>query len=343
MKSAMTNQAGNQHAGQSQEPARQPSWGDGVDRAAGVPVPFDERLLRWIRRASVVGLAASLLIHLLGWFIAAHLSVGRGDGNAPAAMPGAVEFAIMSEAELAELQQASLSYDSPSVPELAQETLPEVEAIDMPTEAEITGSLSELVPAELGIGAGDVEQSAGMGEGGSGSGSASFFGVEATGSRFVYIVDTSGSMAVGGKLEALQRELVKSIEGLLEAADFLVITYSDSATPLEGRQTWVNADGRGKRFARRGVAKLGSGGGTQPSPAFGLAFAMRPPPEAIYFMTDGEFPDEVANDIAALNAEYRVPVHCIAFVSRNSEDLMRRISQQSGGTYTFVAAPAGRP
>jgi len=340
MKSAMTQQTGNQSGGRGQEHAREPSWGAG-DAAA--PVPFDERLLRWIRRATVVGLAASLVIHLLGWFIAAHLSVGRGDGNPAAAMPGPVDFAVMTQAEFAELEQPSLSYDSPSVPELAQETLPEVEALDMPTEAEITGSLSELVPADLGVGAGDVEQSAGMGEGGSGSGSASFFGVEATGSRFVYIVDTSGSMAVGGKLEALQRELVKSIEGLLEAADFLVITYSDSALPLDGRSSWVNADDRGKRFARRAVANLNSGGGTQPSPAFGLAFAMRPPPEAIYFMTDGEFPDEVANDIAALNAEYKVPVHCIAFVSRSSEDLMRRIAKQSGGTYTFVAAPTGSP
>lgn len=340
MKTAMTNESGQLPDGRLPPHARHTL---SVAETHGTPVPFDEKLLRWIRRATVIGLAVSLLVHLAGWFIAAHMRIGRGDGNSPAAMPGAVEFAIMSEAELAELQQSSLSYDSPSVPELAQETLPEVQSLEMPTEAEITGSLSELVPADLGVGAGDVSQSAGMGSGGSGSGSASFFGVEATGSRFVYIVDTSGSMAVGGKMQALQRELVKSVEGLLEAADFLVITYNDSATPLEGRQSWVNADDRGKRFARRAVAKLNSGGGTQPSPAFSLAFAMRPPPEAIYFMTDGEFPEEVANDIAALNAEYKVPIHCIAFVSRNSEDLMRRIASQSGGTYTFVAAPMGGP
>lgn len=340
MKNAMTQKAGHQPDTGSHQLAQQRSSNGGVGET---PVPFDERLFRWIRRATVVGLAASLMVHLIAWFIAAHLSVGRGTGASAAEMPGAVDFAIMSEAEFAELQQASLSYDSPSVPELAQETLPEVEALDMPTEAEITGSLSELVPAELGVGAGDVEQSAGMGEGGSGSGSASFFGVEATGSRFVYIVDTSGSMAVGGKLEALQRELVKSVEGLLEAADFMVITYSDAATPLDGRQSWIDADDRGKRFARRAIAKLNSGGGTQPSPAFALAFAMRPPPEAIYFMTDGEFNEQVANDIASLNAEYKVPVHCIAFVSRSSEELMRRIAAHSGGTYTFVAAPVGAP
>lgn len=312
-------------------------------RSPDEPVPFDERLLHWLRRATVVGVVASILLHLVVWFIAAHTRIDRpGEGSA-AAMPETVDFAVMTETELAELQQASLAYESPSVPELEREPLPEIEALDRPTEAEITGALSDLVPADLGVGAGDVSQTAGIGEGGSGSGSASFFGVEATGSRFVYIVDVSGSMAVGGKMEALQRELVKSVEGLLQAADFQIITYSDGASPLEGRGSWLDADERGKRFARRAIAKLASGGSTNPGPAFELAFDMRPLPEAIYFMTDGEFHEEVAGQIAMLNSEYRVPVHCIAFVSRGSEPLMRRIASQSGGTYTFVPAPMGAP
>ncbi|MBK7404758.1 MAG: hypothetical protein IPJ41_09020 [Phycisphaerales bacterium] len=214
----------------------------------------------------------------------------------------------------------------------------------MATDQDVTGSLSDIAPTALGTGAGDIGSASGLGEGsGSGSGSASFFGVEATGSRFVYIVDVSGSMSIGGKLEALQRELVKSLEGLLESADFLVVPYSSSAGALDGRLAWIDADERGKRFARRGVSKFTSGGGTNPSPAFQLAFAMRPPPDAIYFMTDGEFDDEVVSEVASLNAEYKVPIHCIALVSRESELRLRRIASQSGGTYTYIPAPAGTP
>ncbi len=307
------------------------------------PKPMDERLWQWIRRATVVGVAVSLFLHLIAWFIAAHFQVGLGSPGSPAPMPGVVDFAVMTEAELAELQDASLTFDSPSVPEINQEPMPEIEALDMPSEEEITGSLAEISPTALGSGAGDIGQTSGLSEGGSGSGSASFFGVEATGSRFIYIVDTSGSMAVGGKLEALQRELVKSLDGLLEAADFLVITYNGSASALEGRQTWTDADERGKRFARRGIARLNASGGTVPVPGFRMAFAMRPPPDSIYFMTDGEFGEEAASEIAMLNAEYKVPIHCIAFVSRQSEALMRQIAHQSGGTYTFVPAPRGGP
>jgi hypothetical protein len=304
-------------------------------------VPFDERLLRWLRRATVIGIAVSLLVHLVGWFLAAHMRVETEGGGFQAPMPSVVDVAVMTETELAELQEAALS--SPSVPDLQQEQIPAVEALDLPSDAEFAGALSDIAPTTVGRGAGDVGSASGLGEGGSGSGSASFFGVEATGSRFVYIVDVSGSMGVGGKLQALQTELIRSIEGLLESADFLVITFSDGATPLEGRQAWSDGDERGKRFARRGVGRLDSHGSTNPAPAFHMAFGMKPPPDSIYFMTDGEFNPEVAAEVAALNTEFRVPIHCIAFVSRDSEALMRLIASQSGGSYTFVPAPSGGP
>jgi hypothetical protein len=334
----MTDPSGNHPHGRPQTP-----YGSQRGGAVADPVPLDERLLAWCRRAIVVGFAVSLLVHLIGWFIAAHMSVGHGTPGGDAPLPGVVDFAVMTEAELAELQDSALTFDSPSVPEIDQSPLPEIESLDMPSEEQITGSLAEIAPTAIGTGAGDIGETSGLSDGGSGSGSASFFGVEATGSRFIYIVDTSGSMAVGGKLEALQRELVKSLDGLLEAADFLIITYDGSARALEGKKAWTDGDERGKRFARRGIARLKASGGTQPAPGFRLAFAMRPPPDSIYFMTDGEFNEEDASEIAALNAEYKVPIHCIAFVSRSSEPLMRRIASQSGGSYTFVPAPTGRP
>lgn len=310
------------------------------------PIPLDELVFRWIRRATVIGIAVSLLIHLILWFVSAHLPVGHGQAASPVPMPGVVDFAVMTETELADLQaDAELTFDSPSVPVIVdQMEMPEVPSLEMPTDAEIAGSIDQIAPTEIGSGAGDIGSSSGLGEGGgSGSGSASFFGVEATGSRFIYIIDVSGSMAVGGKLQALQQELVKSIEGLTEAADFLIITYSSGASPLQGRTEWSHGDQRGKRFARRGIAKLSASGGTNPSPAFSLAFGLRPPPDVIYFMTDGEFNEEVASEIASLNAELKIPIHCIAFVSRDSERVMRKIASDSGGTYTFVPAPTGRP
>ncbi len=60
----------------------------------------------------------------------------------------------------------------------------------------------------------------GSGEGGAGGGGAKFFGVEARGSRFIFIVDVSGSME-GGKIVTLRSELTKSIDGLAENSLFI--------------------------------------------------------------------------------------------------------------------------
>ncbi|MBN4052495.1 hypothetical protein JYT82_00105, partial [bacterium AH-315-K20] len=73
MKNAMTNQSGNLPEGVPDLPFSsriEPNLG-----AAHATVPIEERLMRWVRRATVVGFAVSILIHLLGWFIAAHMSV----------------------------------------------------------------------------------------------------------------------------------------------------------------------------------------------------------------------------------------------------------------------------
>ena len=82
-------------------------------------------------------------------------------------------------------------------------------------------------------------------------------------------------------------------------------------------------------------------GATNPSPAFLVVFANRPRPDAVYFMTDGEFNDTVVAEIASMNAEMQIPIHCITFGERGAEPMMREIARQSGGTYTHIGG--GRP
>jgi hypothetical protein len=79
-----------------------------------------------------------------------------------------------------------------------------------------------------------------------------------------------------------------------------------------------------------------------PFPAFEVVFSLRPRPDAIYFMTDGQFEPSVAVELARLNVEDRIPIHCICFVSKEAEALMKKIAEDSGGTYTYVAGPGGR-
>ncbi len=304
-------------------------------------VPFEVRLIRFAKRATVVGVVVSLLIHLTAWFIAMHLRVEHNSRGGAAGGASVVDFAVMTDVELAQLTDEALALESPVVPEVTLPDTATVDLLDAPPDIDLSGAMHELAETGSLTGAGDLGSGPGMGEGGGGAGGAGFFGAEATGSRFVYIVDTSGSMSFGGRIERLRDELTKSIDGLMENAHYLPITFSTGAIPLGGEVRWLQANERNKRSSRREVMAIQSGGGTNPAPAFHLAFQLRPRPDAIFFMTDGEFPDQVAGEIERLNAEHRVPIHSICFMSREAEALMRRIARESGGTYTFV--PGGGP
>jgi hypothetical protein len=258
-------------------------------------------------------------------------------------------MALLTEAELSGGGDEAISVEQPLVPESA----------DAPFES---STVSESLPTDpsLGIqegpseiggggGAGDVSTGAGgMGLGGAGSGGAKFFGVEATGTRFAYVVDLSGSMA-GPRLEALRTELTHSIVELPETAQFLVVPFSNEAEALGKRDTWTEASPTGKRWAKNTIALelKDARDGTVPLPGFQIAYSVRPRPDSIYFMTDGEsFPAGTADELKVLSAQFKVPIHCIRFGDKESaghggansaESIMRAIAKQSGGSYKLIS------
>jgi uncharacterized protein with von Willebrand factor type A (vWA) domain len=79
-------------------------------------------------------------------------------------------------------------------------------------------------------------------------------------------------------------------------------------------------------------------GDSDPIPA--LRFAFTQAPEEIYFVTDGDFPNnnKVIAEVARLNASKRTKIHTIAFVERGTEyeRALKAISDQSGGTFRAI-------
>jgi len=298
-------------------------------------------IARYGKRAFVVGLAISLLIHLTGLVVSSRIWFRSGAPGEPGGGNGDIQLAVMTEGELDSAMDAAL--DAGAVGG-APDQMPD------PTVNEPLAALATMDPTVSsgglgqvgsGAGAGDIGTgSAGLGVGGAGGGGgASFFGVEAKGERFAYLVDVSGSMEVFGKIDALRVELAASVGGMIETSRFAVFTFSSDAGPLGGRKGWTEANENGKRWARRAITALTPGGGTEPLSGFRAIFELRPRPDAIYFMTDGEFAGEVVEEVARLNKSLKIPIHCICFVSRESEEQMRAIAKQSGGTYTFQRGP----
>jgi hypothetical protein len=304
---------------------------------------WQQRAGRWLLRASVLGLSLSLIVHVI--FLFASGIIQLGDANAPPGNPqsNVVSMAVISETELSAIEGAQLDSLAPSVE--VSSAMPNASPSPLDTPGAGGGSGSSD-PGDLGSlgsglgGAGDGEGiGAGSDTGGSGGGGTSFFGVEARGSRFIYIVDTSGSM-MDAKLATLADQLGASISKLKPSSRFSVILFNSNATSLLDPPGWVEASTNGKRSAIARIARLEAQGGTEPFPAFQQAFRLRPRADAIYFMTDGLFNAEVVAQVARLNAfSTKVPIHTIAFGSVESEDLLKAIAQESGGTYTYVPEP----
>ncbi|MDX2132519.1 MAG: VWA domain-containing protein [Planctomycetota bacterium] len=310
----------------------------GNDRDAVIPPTLGELLLRWIGSAAVLALLASLGLHLAGWQISRFIQIGPSTrAQQGGEDDGSVEMAILSQGELDAIIGSAIDAGTPSVPD----ALPEDVGMtaDIP---EAIGGEGELggEPGQIGE-VGDVGGGGDIGGGGEGSGlgggggGASFFGVEATGHRFAYIVDVSASMD-DVRMNALRRELIRSVEALLETAQFMIIKYSSDAKQIGDVEGWQEASPAVRRAMRAHIDGLLAEANTFPVPGFEIVAARRPRPDAIYFMTDGEFSDDDTTRIIAMAKQMKVPVHGICLGSQEGETRMRAIARATKGTFTFV-------
>jgi len=211
----------------------------------------------------------------------------------------------------------------------------------------LTGELSEL---SLDVGGGSL--SAGgleaLGGGGIGGEGASFFGVEASGRRFAYVVDRSGSMT-GSKIERLRQELARSVNGLGGGGEYAIILYSSAPEVLQEPLGWRTATDANKRGTVARIQEIPAAGGTDPLPAIQMALGLDPAPDAIYFMTDAEsFPQDLPARVASLNRRGRVTIHCILFTEVREprqragvERILQQIADDSRGSFTVVVSGEG--
>jgi uncharacterized protein with von Willebrand factor type A (vWA) domain len=181
----------------------------------------------------------------------------------------------------------------------------------------------------------ELASGAGSGKGAGkelGAGTATFFGVEARGDEFVYVVDFSGSME-GPRIDQARYELRTSIESLAADASFFVVLFNHGslAMPAHGL---VRATRDNKQRYLDWVDRQPIGGGTNPVDA--LVAAARLKPDAVFLLTDGGFADpRAAFSVVARSKGPRF--HTVAFHDNVGEQVLRRIARAGRGTYRFHA------
>lgn len=157
----------------------------------------------------------------------------------------------------------------------------------------------------------------------------SFFGIRAKGKLFVYVVDCSGSMIDEDRLVRAKRELRRSVLALQHPQRFKVLFYNDQLIPMPGDLP-RSADLDSKNQLVRWLRLIEPDGETDPRAAMKLALAFRP--DAVFLLSDGEFPDGTVEAIVQSN-KHKIPVHCVDLSGGTGGDHLQRIARASGGQY----------
>ncbi|MEX0642524.1 MAG: vWA domain-containing protein [Pirellulales bacterium] len=229
--------------------------------------------------------------------------------------------------------------------ERAEVPLESLAAVEAPIDdQEVAKQVDRMLESKIGRGGGGLGEEGDRADAWSGRGSRAgvekgFFGIGDAGKSFVYVVDCSDSMNERSKFRRAKYELMRSLEQLSSDQQYFVIFYSDGAYPMDAESTVAATE---EEIARTGewIDDVGASGGTNPLPALLIALSLQP--DAIYFLSDGQFDPQIILELRGRNRDNRrlnqtqIPIHTIAFGDRRAEGLMKSISRNSGGRYRFV-------
>lgn len=221
---------------------------------------------------------------------------------------------------------------------------------------DVDSVLSKMEPGGGNGGIGDVGDAAGglgLGSGGpklggsaSGAqGKTSVFGIEGTGSHFVYVFDRSSSMNGYGGLPMIKakNELIKSLHSLNRVNHFQLIFYNDEPMAygqLAGTMQLFPADDENKQMAIGYVRRMSPDGGTQHLPALRMALSMGV--DVVFFLTDADQPPLTQRDLTDLAdraARRSTVIHTIQFGAggnQGSGAWIAELARSTGGKYRYI-------
>jgi hypothetical protein len=236
------------------------------------------------------------------------------------------------------------------------ESLPPAVLDSLPKDLDVKLPSAELVGSIIGgggglIGGSDDAQDPGNGGRGGGGGTGpsglgsgwsttEFMQVRGAGTKFVYVIDRSGSMIHHDRIGAVKRELLASLAQLSPEVQFQVIFYNlrPDVMPIGGKtHKLVYATEANKAAASRFLDTIIADGGTEHFPALKTALGMGP--DLIYFLTDADdLKERDVREVTELNRG-RATIHTIEFAigpERDAENMLRILAQQNRGTYRYI-------
>ncbi len=181
-----------------------------------------------------------------------------------------------------------------------------------------------------------------------------FFGSQAYGNRFVYVLDISRSMDARGneRIDRARYELIRSISSLRPSQEFSVILFSYRTILMFYERTprYLFAEADQVSKLKAWLFRIKPLSGTDPRRALSIAHSLKP--DAIFFLTDGDFNQGTGQGVGWLNesgkkdicnvrdgiARYcsNTPIHCIAFENPFTFKAMQEIGLMTDGSARYV-------
>jgi Mg-chelatase subunit ChlD len=167
----------------------------------------------------------------------------------------------------------------------------------------------------------------------------SLFGVKAEGSKFVYVLDRSGS--TDGKLLATAKaEILASIESIDDVHQFQLVVYNERPKAFNpagsGGQLAFGTDAN-REEVKKFLSTISGDGGTDHAAALSMAIRMRP--DVIFLLSDGDDPKLTAHDLERIDRiGAGVIINTVQFGEgrKLEHGFMEKLAKQSGGEYKFV-------
>lgn len=168
---------------------------------------------------------------------------------------------------------------------------------------------------------------------------ARFFQVEAWGSKFVFVIDRSGSMATNNALGVAKQELLRALNSLPPHVQFQVVFYNLDAQALPiNRGQLVYAEESSKQQVRELLRTIAPAGGTDHLPALRLAL-VKLKADTVFFLTDAdEMTLKDVDEVTRMNTQ-RATIHAIEFglgPDLDESPALRELAIRNGGTYRYV-------
>lgn len=167
-----------------------------------------------------------------------------------------------------------------------------------------------------------------------------FFGLQAYGTKHVFVLDSSGSMGTrmgaGSRFEKQKGEVIRTVRSLKPEIEYAVIFY-DSVAHFEGSL-------RLRPATRENIEQTAAWVNSHPLGGPNLVMkGMRPAAtldcHTIYLLSDGMRDlnaAQVRRDIRALNASDKIHINTIGLQDPVGRTLMEQIAADNGGRFKFI-------